>query len=728
MKPTEPSQITTGSSVSPDHAPSTVSAALVTLPRSQKISSSHLHKLAIVYVRQSSLHQVQENRESRARQYALTDYAQLLGWPSDRVLVIDEDQGLSGKTADQRSGFQRLLAEVALDHVGLVLSLEMSRLARSSKDWHHLLEVCAIFGTLLADQDGVYDPSDPNDRLLLGLKGTMSEVELHTMRNRLNRGRLNKAQRGELFYSVPWGYVLLASGEVAFDPDEQVRNVVKLVFEKYAEFGTARSLFIWLLNHDIRIPIRPRRGANKGQIEWRRPSYSSLNQLLHHPMYAGAYAYGRRPENAKHGYPSGSQPPRKMWLPPEKWEVLLRDRLPAYITWDQYLENLERLKQCQTRPDTQGSPRNGTALLNRFVVCGKCGRRMQVSYRPQNCPQYRCHWNSTLETESTCASIVARSLDSLVIEQLFRALEPAGLELSLHAQQDLRRERQQLHRHQQQTLQRARYDIELSERRYRTVDPSNRLVASTLERQWEEALCREREIVEEQARAGRSPRAELSAEDEAQIKALAAEIPSLWNSPHTTNADRQAIIRCLVEQVEVHAELNTDHAEATIHWAGGLKTHHTFDRPVSSYDQFHDSERLLRRITELRQAGHTAQKIADSLNTEGFVPLDRKGRFTQEIVYRLLKRQGIADERTDTSLLKSDEWFLTPLATRLRVPRVTLWYWAKQGWIHSRHTLVQNVVIAWADEDELRRLDRLVQARLPGFNRYPTELITPKSR
>jgi DNA invertase Pin-like site-specific DNA recombinase len=288
------------------------------LPRfsSSKVCVEHLEKLAIVYVRQSSPKQVMEHRESRERQYALANNARTLGWPTERVLIIDEDQGHSGTQADNRVGFQRLLSEVTMEHVGVVLGLEMSRLARSSKDWHHLFELCGIFGTLLADDDGVYSPNDPNDRLLLGLKGIISEVELQTMRNRLERGRLNKAQRGELFFSVPMGYVILPTGEVAFDPDEQARSVVHLVFDKFEELGSARAVCLWFAQQGIKLPMRSHRGTRKGQIEWQRPLLCTINRTLHHPIYAGAYAYGRRPKTCQRSQAAGK---------PQRWGELPMD-------------------------------------------------------------------------------------------------------------------------------------------------------------------------------------------------------------------------------------------------------------------------------------------------------------------------------------------------------------------------------------------------------------------
>src|SRR5262249_9548711 len=285
---------------------------------SSKVLPGHLDKLAVVYVRQSSPKQVLDHRESTARQYAFADQAVALGWPRERVLTIDEDLGKSGRTTEGRSGFQRLVTEVTPNHVGLVLRLEMSRLARSSKDWHAFFEMCAIFGTLIADEDGVYDGKDPNDRLLLGLKGIMSEMELHIMRNRLLRGRDNKAQRGELFHSVPMGYVILATGEVDFDPDQHAQDVIRLVFAKFEELGTIYGLFHWLLQHDMRMPIRARSGAKKGQLDWRRPSIPTLAQLLRHPIYAGAYAFGRRVADPK-GQPAAG-PAYRPWVPMEQWK------------------------------------------------------------------------------------------------------------------------------------------------------------------------------------------------------------------------------------------------------------------------------------------------------------------------------------------------------------------------------------------------------------------------
>lgn len=701
--------------------------APLALARSVKVTPAHLEELSIVYVRQSSPQQVLKNRESTERQYNFAEQAVAFGWSRDRVLTIDEDLGKSGRTAEGRSGFQRLIQEVTLGHVGMVLGLELSRLARSSKDWHAFFEMCAVFGTLIADQDGVYDANDPNDRLVLGMKGIMSEMELHIMRNRLDHGRLNKAQRGELFFSVPLGYVRLPSGKVDFDPDEQARAVVRLIFEKFDELGSVHALFFWMIEHEVRLPIRLRQGAGKGRLEWRRPSLATLAQTLHHPMYAGAYAYGRRPETRKSRRAAGRAPTRQ-WLPMEQWQVLIRDHLPAYITWEHFLKNQERMKQNQTRSDTRGTPRNGCALLSGLVVCSRCGWRMQVDYGNKDKAFYRCMHDNGTATEKICFGLSASVLDELVSGQVLRALEPAGLELSLKAQSDLRRERERLEKHWKQKLQRARYDVELAERRYQAVDPKNRLVAGTLERQWEDGLRQERQLKEEYERWCGQSLPQLTADDEAHITTLASDIPGLWHSPKTTNADRQAIVRCLVERVVVQVERDSERTGTTIHWIGGYESRHEFARPVSTYDQRSDFDQIMDRVVALREAGNTSERIAAVLNAEGYRPLRHGSVFNREGVRDLLLRRGFTDERKDTSLLGPNEWHLTTLANRLKMPRVRLWDWATRGWIHSRRSTVQRVLILWADEEEICRLKKLLTSNRRGILGYPSELITPKER
>ena len=444
--------------------------AVVAGRRLAPISDRHLSLLAIVYVRQSGTQQILDHQESRERQYALADYAAALGWPRERILVIDEDQGRSGRTVEQRPGFQRLLAEVTLGHVGIVLGLEISRLSRSSKDWYHLLEVCAVFGTLLADQDGIYDANDSNDRLVLGLKGTMSEVELTTMRNRLERGKLHKAERGELILTVPCGYLKLPHGEVILDPDEQVRAAVHLVFAKFAELGSFGRVYRYLRQHKIYMGCRVHQGPRRGELVWRPVSRSLLGRMLHHPLYAGAYAYGRRRVDPRRTAASGGKV-RMRYVPMAEWKVLKRDCLPAYITWESYLANQQRLLENRSWPQAPGVPRAGAALLAGLLACGACGRRMHAGYRTKARPYYECMRRKL--AGSTCCGLGAAALDDLVGQQVLRALQPAALELSLHALQNIHQERQRLHEHWQQRLERAAQEARRAERQYQAVEPAS---------------------------------------------------------------------------------------------------------------------------------------------------------------------------------------------------------------------------------------------------------------
>lgn len=542
--------------------------------RGTAISDRHLSRLAIVYVRQSNTQQIFDHQESRERQYALADYAATLGWPRERILVIDDDQGRSGRTVEQRPGFQRLLAEVTLDHVGIVLGLEISRLSRSSKDWYHLLEVCAVFGTLLADQDGIYDANDGNDRLVLGLKGTMSEVELTTMRNRLERGKLHKAERGELILTVPCGYLKLPHGQVVLDPDEQVRATVRLVFEKFAELGSFGKVYRYLRQNKILMGCRVLRGPRRGDLVWRPVSRALLGRMLHHPIYAGAYSYGRRRVDPKRTAASGGKV-RMQYVPMADWKVLKHDRFPAYITWACYLANQQRLLENRSWPEAPGVPRAGAALLPGLLVCGACGRRMHAGYRTKARPYYEC-MRRKLEG-STCCGLGAAALDDLVSQQVLRALQPAALELSLQALQNIHEERERLHKHWQQRLERAGQEARRAERQYQAVEPENRLVARTLEQRWEEALRTQRALQEDYDRFLQEQPRQLREEERARIVALASDIPALWHSAETTAAERKEIVRLLAERVVVHVRADSERAEVEIAWRGASRP------PTSSF-------------------------------------------------------------------------------------------------------------------------------------------------
>ena len=602
-----------------------VKAILPTAPRllrtSSKIGDHHWERLAIVYIRQSSPHQVLENRESRERQYALAALAQEFGWSANRVLVIDEDQGVSGKSAENRNGFQRLLTEVTMDHVGLVLGLELSRLARSCKDWHHLVEVCAVFDTLLYDQDGIYDANDSNDRLLLGMKGAMSEFELITLRNRLERGRDNKAARGDLFLHLPIGYIKSPSGEVLQEPDEQARGVVQLIFEKFEELGTVWGVFRYLMRNKIQLGYRCHRGAKRGQLEWRRPGATRILAMLRHPIYAGAYAYGLHRAGRKNPV-SGQVEGGKWFLPPEEVRVLIQGRVPAYIGWQQYLANQRRISENRSFPSSKGAARRGKALLSGLIVCGGCGRRMNVGYCPEKTkqPHYWCDRHLHEERDRPCFGLKAPPVDELVAQQVLRALEPAAVDLSLHAAADIKRERERLHQHWRQRLERARYDIERAERQYQSVEPENRLVARTLEQRWEELLRQERQLREEYDRFAAETPAGLSDSEAECIRATSRDISALWHAADTTSQDCKAIVRCLVDRVVVRVEPRSEYVDATIHWHGGFTSQHQVIRPVGRYTQLRDHDLLMERIKTLHQEGNTVPAIAHAVKRGRLCP------------------------------------------------------------------------------------------------------------
>ena len=692
-----------------------------------KIRSGHLDRAAMVYVRQSSPQQVLENRESRERQYALAPFAQRLGWPADRVIVIDEDQGQSGRSADQRSGFQRLMTEVSLNHVGIVLGLELSRLSRSNKDWHQLIDVCGIFGTLLCDQDGVYDPLDSNDRLLLGMKGAMSEFELVTLRNRLLRGSRNKAERGELFLSVPLGYVKTSAGEVVQEPDEQAREMIRLVFEKFEELGSAYAVFRDLMRHDLRLGFRRQRGGRIGELEWRAPSPNRILSILRHPIYAGTYAYGLHRTGRKNPV-TGRREGGAWFVPHEELAVRIPGRLPAYISWDQYLANQKRLQQNRSLSDTQGVAKRGAALLAGLVVCGKCGRRMSTRYSNDKRPSYFCDEYLRRAFHEPCGRITAAALDDLVAKEVLLALQPATLELSLRTIENVEQERQRLHDQWRQKLERSRHEAERAERQYHTVEPENRLVARTLEARWEEALKTQRQVEEEYHRFLAKLPVKLSESDCERIRGLSESVAGVWRSPGTSSQDRKQILRCVVEHVIVTTDRASENNEVAIVWQGGATTTHHVARPVGTFAQLKDYRRLMERVRQLHGEGLYHYQIADRLNGEGFAPPRRRGKFTKSGIGELLRKLGLVGELFRDDLLGPNEWWIPDLARSLGVTVQKIHYWVQQGWIHSRRTLSDQHVIVWGDDEDLCRLREIATKKNSWTASRHPELVIPKKR
>lgn len=681
-------------------------------PTPQKIDSVHLRRLAVVYVRQSTAQQVLAHEESTRLQYGLVDRARELGWSEERILVIDDDLGRSAAEGEHRAGFQRLVSEVSLDHVGMILGVEISRLARSSKDWHQLLEICALFGTLISDSDGICDPADFNDRMLLGLKGTMSEAELHVIKQRMHQGKLSKARRGELGFDVPTGYIRSSSGEVVFDPDEEVGQVVRLIFRKFEELLTVHAMLRYLVAHDIRIGVRVRGGEGKGELQWHPPNQTTLQNMLKNPIYAGAYAYGRRRTDPRKRKP-GRRSTGRTSPSPGGWHVLLKDRRPAYISWETYEKNLGRLRDNRALADAKGAPRDGDSLLQGLAVCGRCGARMTVNYHGSDRRySYVCAHQNTVYGGSSCQCLSGAPLDGFVAEKVLKALEPAALELSLEAAKNIESERSELDGLWQKRLERASYEAERAGRHYRCVEPENRLVARQLARDWEKKLAEEQRLKEEYQRfLAEKPRL-LSASERESIRRLAADIPALWSAAGTTNSERKQIVRQVVERVVVEAEGDSEQVGTCIEWAGGRRTAGVIIRPVSSFEQLSYYPELCERIRELASQGLDSKLIARRLDEEGYRSPKLVEGFGCQGVQKLMRRLGLRPrggrQRPPEGLLGEHEWWLGDLAEQMRMPKQTLYTWIRRGWVRSRQLIGHaRRWVVWADGAELERLRRL---------------------
>jgi hypothetical protein len=561
----------------------------------------------------------------------------------------------------------------------------------------------------------------------------MSEAELHVLRSRLNQGRLNKAARGALFSHPPIGYVSLPSGGLALEPDEQARSVVQLVFEGFEEVGTVNQLLQYLARHGIRLGIRPHSGPNRGRLEWHRPCRTTLLNLLHHPVYAGAYCYGRRPIDPRRKRPDRPGSGRHT-VPAEECQVLLPGHYPASISWDRYEANQRRIADNQACAPSRGAPREGPALLGGLITCGRCGCRMMVQYSGRDKRlTYACLRRQIEYGGESCQNLAGRPLDACVGAQVLRVLEPSARELSLAAADQIRQKRDRLDRPWRQRLERAGYEADLAARQDRVVEPENRLVARELERRWEEALRVRRELEESDPRFRSQESPGLSACDREMIIKLAGNIPSLWSSA-TTTADRQTMIRHLIEKVVVAVRSDSEFVDLTIHWVGGSTSHHEVVRPVARYEQLRDYDRFVGRIAALRDEGLTTGEIAERLNQERWRPPRRRATFNGPMVRKLLSRLGLMNRRPVADRadlrLQAAEWWFADLASALGLPGATLSRWLCKGWVNARQAGgAPGRWILWADEEELDRLRRLRRCpRNWSETRRRRELETPQAR
>ncbi len=674
-----------------------------------KIQDLHRKKLAVIYVRQSSLYQVENHLESQKRQYQLTERAQQLGWATARCIVIDEDLGISGAQSFNRPGYQRLVSMVALREVGIVFGLEISRLARNSLDWYQLLELAAAFDVLIADEDGVYNPGEFNDRLLLGLKGTISEVELYQIKARMVRGRLNKARRGELVWNVPIGLVYDGlTGQIRLDPDQSVRHAIELVFTLFRQLGSVRGVLNYLARERLELPSqRLHRGIGR-VISWQPPRYHVIYQILTNPMYAGIYAYGRRQEMID----PIEKTRRVLHKAKAEWDAFIPDHHPGYVSQQEYETNMATLQNNYNQfPANQGAVREGPTLLQGMVWCKRCGAKMRVSYNGGQ-PYYLCDAVHRKFGTAVCTHASACRVDVLVEELFLSLMNGATVELSATYDQQLQEQAKLIDRQWQEKLQRLSYQADLARRRYEAVDPANRLVAATLETEWNERLV-ELESAKVAHQAARPTPSQLQS-TLSQMGEVVTHLRDYWYQDSVTNQDKKDLLRCVIERVLLEKQAGDRVIRAEVCWQGGATT--TIEVPKYLFSAPH----LFHRITELARELPDEQ-IAEALNAVGLETV--KGRpWSARRVMDFRLSNGIPSGFTVAPHLRlTGNGYLTTAeaASRLEINQTTVQKWYKLGLLKGKHAGGQKALwIEWTEEAE---------ARLGGHASFDQRMTSVKS-
>ncbi len=585
-----------------------------TAPDTDKITARHREGRAYVYVRQSTPKQVQQHRESQRNQYALVQRAVALGWIPERIHVIDTDLGHSGQDGGRR-GFQELVAEVSLGQAGIVFAYEASRLARNNADWYRLLDLATVVGTLIADADGVYDPRQYNDRLLLGLRGMLSEAELHLLQLRLTAGRTRQIERGSYRHHLPTGLVRLDDGRVVKDPNERIQRTIALVFARFAELGSCQKVLRRFRDDGLLLPRYQTAGLQVGQLLWKKPTAAALYAILRNPAYAGAFAYGRRGPSRRG---QAGRAPRRLHCSPAEWTALHRDVHPPYISWEQFMANQERLTDNASRHAwrSRGAPREGPALLAGLAVCGRCGHQMRVGYKVRH--RYLCNAVSASHGAPMCLSLDGPSVDAAVVDAFFAALAPAELDLLDEVLAAQQADRRRVARQYADQVAQAEYEAGLAQRQYQAVDPDNRLVAAELERRWElalRALAEARETAERFAQTPAEPA--LDPAFRAQLRDLGAQLPGLWAGGRLTPSHQKELLRSLIRRA-ILTRPTPDTVEVKIVWVSGAYSLLSVRPPVHRGRQLRDYEGLVAQVLALSAEGHHDQVIAQRLTAEGF--------------------------------------------------------------------------------------------------------------
>jgi DNA invertase Pin-like site-specific DNA recombinase len=648
-----------------------------------KITQQHHSKPAYIYIRQSTVAQVRHNQESTERQYALKDKALALGWSETAIRTLDRDLGQSGAQMAGREDFKTLVADVSMGQVGAVFALEVSRLARSNLDWHRLLELCALTHTLVIDADGVYDAGDFNDGLLLGLKGTMAQAELHFLRGRLQGGKLNKAQKGELRFPLPVGLCYDDQGRIVLDPDDEVRGAVQLAFRLFRETGSAYAVVKRFAEGGLRFPKRAYGGAWAGQLIWGRLSHGRVIGLVKNPSYAGIYVFGRY-QYRKQITPQGEVHKRIQPVPKADWRVHLPEHHEGYITPDEFEQNQARLARNRTNGEgtvLSGPAREGLALLQGLLVCGRCARALTVRYQGNGgiYPLYLCSWQRRQGLGTTdCMSARSDLLDDAISEAMLNILQPAELELALTALKELEQRDQPIMRQWHMRIERAEYEAALAERRYQECDPANRLVAGTLERRWNDALLRLESIRMEAAQFQSQNTRAVTPEQKAQILALVHDLPRLWHAPTTQAKDRKRMLRLLIRDITVEKLPATRQLVLHIRWQGDTSTDTVVSLPKLAADAMRYPEAIIVQVRDLSQHLSDPQ-IVVRLNHEGLrSPSGRS--FTLAMIKWIRYRYGLASP----SFKRPDELTVQQLAHRLTVSAHVVYYWIERQVIQAR--------------------------------------------
>ena len=620
-----------------------------------------------------------ENTESTKRQYELRQQAIRLGWAIEQIQVIDSDLGHSGAERD-RSGFQQLVSQVSLGKAGIVMGLEVSRLARNSMDWHRLLEICALTHTLILDEDGVYDPAHFNDRLLLGLKGTMSEAELHVMRARLHGGLINKARRGELRIQLPVGLTYDTEGNVILDPNQRVQDAVRFLFETFSRTESACATVKTFRNKGLKFPRQPRSGPSKGLLLWGELMHSQVLRTLHNPRYTGAFVYGRRRSCKNIEGKTNIQQ-----VAQSQWQVVLRDAHEGYITWNVFEANQRRLldnAQSHGKDRRSSPPREGPALLQGVVLCGKCGRQMTVRYnsvKKQLVPYYVCQSEGIETGQPICQYIVGKSVDESVGEMLLEVMTPMSLNISLAVEQELQARLQEATSLRKQSVEQARYDADLARRRFMQVDPGNRLVANTLEADWNDKLRELQHVQDAYERDCENDRLLLSEQQHNEIKKLARDFPRVWENPKTQQRERKRLLRLLIDDVTL---VKDSQIHVHVRFKGGATQTVVLPRPKSAGQLRKTDEKIIEEIDRLLDKYHD-EEVAKELNERGY--LSGTGHpFSVRIIAKLRKRYDLKshyDRLRAVGMLTADE-----VAAILGIDQSTVNVWRRLGRLKCRAT------------------------------------------